>query len=51
MLASEQNNLKIFHSEDRAWMVLGAQAFRWMKLIWSESLENIAATLKHEELR
>ena len=51
MLARAQKILKTFHSEERAWMVLGAQAFCWMKLIWSARLENSSANLEIKEIR
>ena len=51
MLANEQKILNTFHSDDSAWMVLGAQACCWMKLICADKLENIAATLEIKEIR
>ena len=51
MLARAQKILNTFHSEERAWRVLGAHAFCWMKLIWSARLENNSAKLKDKILR
>ena len=51
LLANDQMILITFHSDDSAWMVLGAQACCWMKLICADKLENIAATLEIKEIR
>ena len=51
MLASRQNSLKAFHSEEMALTVLGAHACCWMKRIFEVSpcrkAENIMLIIKH----